>query len=149
MSGLKPEITSRWQNSYDFHPFSIATTSEEFSWSRRTDVLTRQLTPSNKSAVYTIHNQEVIIGGVLQGRKQSDPNGASSVSRRKMWQAVRDAAASSGQPDNTYLRTARTYRNFKSAETARERKRVKDNVISIALKGWIANEGDSDFSLDA
>ena len=148
MSGLTSEITSKWQNGYTFSPFSILTTSEEFGWSRRTGISEDQITPSNKSAVYTPYSQEVIIGGVLQGRKQSDPRGACIISRKQMWQALLNSVENWESHYGPYFSKSGTYRTLKETDILRGRKQIKDDVVSIALKGWIANEGDNDFSLE-
>ena len=62
--------------------------------------------PSNLAAVHTANASEILINGVLQGRPQLDPRGASCVSRRKMWysaieiaETVRDVAAQGVQQD--------------------------------------------------
>ena len=52
--------------------------------------------PSNLCAVVTPQKQEILINGVLQGRKQEDPRGASCVSRRKMWEAAEATLARNG-----------------------------------------------------
>ena len=40
----------------------------------------------NISGVWTLGLQETLINGVLQGRKQTDPKGASALSKAKIWE---------------------------------------------------------------
>jgi tRNA-specific adenosine deaminase 1 len=148
MSSMAREVTSKWQNGYGFHPFNILTTSEEFGWSRRVGLSQDQVTPSNKSAVWTPYTKEVIIGGILQGRKQSDPRGACAISRKQIWHAARDAVDQMEPHHNSKLLKSATYRNLKAADALQGRRQVKQDVISVSLHGWNVNEGDSDFSLD-
>ncbi|KAI1346121.1 adenosine deaminase/editase [Xylaria sp. FL0043] len=80
---------------YSFRPFTVKTTDLEFSFSRRSVVISPtitdakpKITPSNLSVALTASNrQETTLNGVLQGRKASEAHvqGASFASRRKIW----------------------------------------------------------------
>jgi tRNA-specific adenosine deaminase 1 len=102
--------------------------------------------PSNVSAVYTPHFQETLIGGVLQGRKQFDPRGASTICRKSMWNAVKEVSATLGTPSISEATGVGCYKDFKDCQGLSYRRRVKDNLCNIALKGWVRNEGDDLFS---
>lgn len=101
--------------------------------------------PSNVTAVYTPHFQETLIGGVLQGRKQYDPKGASALCRKSMWDAVEKVHATMGALMDNALSVA-CYRELKGVPELDARKRVKGDVRDMALKGWVKNEGDDLFS---
>ena len=141
-----------WGGGYGFQPFTVHSTSREFAWSRRALAPGDKAMPSNLSAVWTPHWQETLIGGVLQGRKQLDPRGASRISRRGMWiQGVRLAAMVGGfastMGSETLLSKDQTYRHVKDSSLLKERKRLKKDMQSV-LKGWIRNTGDDNWSLD-
>ena len=103
-----------------------------------------RLVTSNISVVWTPGLQETLIGGVLQGRKQFDPRGASQICRRQMWRAAVDVVALCG-----LLGARRSYGDFKErSSTLRERRRVKSEVTTEALSGWIRNAGDDGFQLE-
>jgi tRNA-specific adenosine deaminase 1 len=161
MSGVTKEMEGKWGGGYGFKEFLLRTTEREFVHSRRSVLETERAISCNISAVYTPHFQESLIGGVLQGRKQFDPRGASALSRRSMWKAVvqimRLVSALSLKclPEAGFDPAAgkgieigmRTYKDLKESEALRDRRRVKSDVQQI-LKGWVRNSGDDDFSLN-
>lgn len=103
--------------------------------------------PSNLTAVYTPHLQETLIGGVLQGRKQHDPRGASAICRKRMWAAVRDVHAIMLDVSLTSKASeAACYKDLKTLPGLESRRRVKEDVRNVALRGWIRNDGDDLFS---
>jgi tRNA-specific adenosine deaminase 1 len=166
LKALTADVISKWPDGYSFRPFRIVTVSDEFQYSRRLGNPGQTLLPSNKSAIYTPYFQEVIIGGVLQGRKQADPRGASAVSRRKIWQAVltvvnhltvlevNDDNGPFGISANCVLDRGHwiaqcdTYCQLKHGSLPYGRSHVKGDIIT-ALGGWGKNEGDDAFSLEA
>ena len=125
-----------WSGGYSYRPVNVRTTKVEFEFCRRS---IRSLNPrpkgSNISAVWTPSIQETLINGVLQGRKQVDPRGASAISRKRMWgktlcvfnELNRDKTATEPELSSTAFE---------------QRKLVKSDVISNALKGWIKNKHD-------
>lgn len=129
-------------------PFEVQPTSREFSWSRRNVGVKMKAVPSNLSAVYTPAWQETLIGGVLQGRKQFDPRGASAICRRSMWTTAAQIAGLMGLPMIGSVLGKRRYRDVKVNEVFKDRKRVKDDVKEMGLKGWVRNTGDDGFGLD-
>ena len=159
---LNEDTTKQWEKAgYSFHPFAVEGTTRTFEYSKST---TKEDTavPSNLSALSTPHAREVLINGVLQGRRQSDPRSGSSISRRRMWWVVFDTA---GLADEAAARAGkrgemvdlpvlhdvvsavgeRSYADAKVRCAAREE--VKRVVKEVALKGWNRNEGDDGWKL--
>ena len=102
--------------------------------------------PLKLSVTYTPRFQETLINGVLQGRPQFDPRGASLVSRRKMWSAVAEVIVKVGVPHlGKMVSEAGTYTRFKQIDRLRGRADVKAETTTVALRGWIPNDVD-DFS---
>jgi tRNA-specific adenosine deaminase 1 len=131
------ERSTVWANGYGFSPFRVVTTDLEFEYSKRSQAGHSNPVPSNKCVVWTPSFNEIIINGVLQGRKVADRNAASLISRRQMWSAV------------DYLTTLPSdaqYSSIKKHQALKERSRVKKEVVD-ALGSWIANDGDDMFRL--
>ncbi|KAK8225565.1 adenosine deaminase/editase [Phyllosticta capitalensis] len=156
MSTLSPELTQNWvQGGYDFRPFEVYTTLQEFAWSRRSGQSEDQkLVPCNISALYTTHHKETLINGVLQGRRQTDPRGASVISRSGLWKRV--AAIVEQIPySRTQSRLAKVlsssldYKSLKTSTLLQSRQQVKDDSKRCALKGWIPNHEDDSFDLSS
>lgn len=133
---------------YAFRPFKAMGTSRVFEYASK-----EEARGSDLSALWTPHKQEILINGVLQGRKQLDPRGASCVSRRSMWALARDVAdlAEEGGIQTAHAlerSTSKTYAEFKlSASGARES--VKEDARKRALQGWRQNLGDEEWSIHA
>lgn len=146
--GRMAPVQSRWEGGYAFRPFEVRTTGMEFEFSRRVDGLegTKYVT-SNLAAVWTAHGLvENVIGGALQGRKQTDPKGGSAVSRRNMWALARDIAGQvAGMDDFSFGQG--TYEDLKVADVLAERRKVKQDLRAEALKGWVRNVGDDEFRI--
>jgi tRNA-specific adenosine deaminase 1 len=142
---------SRWPGGYSFVPFKVNTTKTEFHYSQR-EVASRseRKEASNLAAAWTSYGlAETMIGGVLQGRKQFHPKGASSVSRRKFWELSKSIAAI--QDVGTEAARAQldrgSYRDVKDGVLNSARQAVKNKVRTIALTGWTRNSGDDSFGL--
>jgi tRNA-specific adenosine deaminase 1 len=144
---LQPDITASWAGGLVFSPFNVDSTALEFSYSRRNFSYEHSLIASNISAIYSPLFQETLVGGVLQGRKPSDPRGASIVSRRNMWNAVADVRATLRTGESTGIASEVSYSAFKASALLVNRRKVKADVLDIALKGWVRNDGDGDFHL--
>lgn len=144
---MKPLAERQWPGTYVFRPFEVRTTSKEFDFSRRTGAGTTAV-PSNLSTLYTPRRQEILINGVLQGRKQLDPKGASCVSRKLLLRSVLDVAVMAGTLASTSAWRKRSYREMKQSKAFEEREQVKKLVKTESLKGWRRNEGDDDWSLE-
>ncbi|KAK5685469.1 hypothetical protein LTS10_003548 [Elasticomyces elasticus] len=145
-------VSEQRNGGYAFRPFVVETTSRVFEYTN--SAISPESQPgavvgSNISALSTVSGrQEVIINGVLQGRKQNDARGASCVSRRKMWETINRVAtaactAVSARPPGE------TYAEFKASPRLRSREQVKRDVKTLALKGWKLNAGDADWMLKA
>ncbi|KAF1919146.1 tRNA-specific adenosine deaminase, partial [Ampelomyces quisqualis] len=144
---LKHVSDETWKGGYVWKAFDIKPTSREFTWSRRNIGPGEKAVPSNLSAVYTPAWQETLIGGVLQGRKQFDPRGASAICRRSMWKIATQIAGLVGVPLLAKVLGKRTYGDMKTDEVFSHRKRIKQDIRKDALKGWIKNTGDDGFEL--
>ncbi|KAG9190844.1 tRNA-specific adenosine deaminase 1 [Alternaria panax] len=142
---LDPE---EWKGGYRFQPFTILPTDREFAWSRRALSATEKAVPSNISAVWTPSWQETLIGGVMQGRKQLDPRGASKICRRGLWiEALRLAGLLGGAGMMSEALRKRKYAEMKGSDELHERIKAKE-ATRKALKGWVRNTGDDDFSIE-
>ena len=137
-----------WKGGYRFQPFTILPTDREFTWSRRALSATEKAVPSNISAVWTPSWQETLIGGVMQGRKQMDPRGASKICRRGLWmEALRLAGFLGGAAVMGEALRKRKYAELKGSDELHERIKVKQDIRK-ALKGWVRNTGDDGFSIE-
>lgn len=143
-----------WQEregGFALRPFEVKTTEREFAFSKHAveSVGAGGLVSSNLSALYTPRRQEVLINGVLQGRKQIDPKGASCVSRRRMWEGVLEVAAMANLPAlESVSSKERKYGDLKEHQMLEGRERVKRVVREKSLKEWKRNDGDEDWSLE-
>jgi len=135
---MKPvnEVCTSWSAGYSFQPFTVVGTSHNFTFSRQLEAGVNKVVPSNLTTIAYGKVQETLINGVLQGRKQSDPKGASSISRRKTWEVASAIAKS----------PALSYNMLKQQSI--ERIMVKEQIQSLALRGWIQNDGDSEWMLE-
>ena len=141
-------VEKRWSSDYSFRPFKITSTEFDFQYSRRASQRRSEVVKgSNTSAVWTPDFNEILVNGVLQGRKQHDPNGASRLSRRKMMEQVRDIAdiCSVFAPLATSLGS---YRKVKDAQYLFDRRQVKADLTMEALRTWLPNAED-DFDIIA
>lgn len=134
---------------YRYTPFRIKSTTRDFSFSRRAAENMDRMTviPSNISSLTHGTNQETLINGVLQGRKQSDPKGASALSRRTLWSLALKIAASLGERAIIQALSRPTYDAVKSAGPLQARKLTKKLIRQGPLSGWKPNSGDDDWSL--
>ena len=145
---MSPVVGNDWKNRHAFRPFKVATTDTEFPFSQSA-IRRRSLTSkaSNISAHWTPCISETTINGVLQGRKQDDPEGACALSRRRMFQLFH-GCASDAYPSLFSAWRSHSYQVVKrSVAEMTERAQVKDHVIGTALKGWTKNASD-DFPSD-
>ncbi|KAH0596792.1 hypothetical protein MHUMG1_05100 [Metarhizium humberi] len=139
-----------WPGGYQFRPFTVETTDEEFELSRKTiRERSESIAPSNIAAAWSATGvEETILGGVIQGRKPFDVKGASKMSRRQLWLAAREVSNSlNGYGGIRQLLSSKTYQDVKNGELLADRRHVKQHVRTTALAGWIPNLGDSNFSI--
>jgi len=146
---MKVVNDKKWHGGYEFRPFAVRTTSRDFEFSRRSAMASERLVTSNMSVVWTPTLQETLIGGVLQGRKQFDPRGASKICRRQMWRAVVDLAALCGLAGLEVIAVKGSYGSLKErSDILKERRAIKSEATAEALGGWIRNCGDDGFQLE-
>lgn len=137
---------AEWRQGYVFRPFEVRTTSLEFEYSRRGPGHGEGLryVASNLATAWSCNGlAENLIGGVIQGWKQSDARAGSAVSRGKMW-ALQHEVSRQVRPDGIPP-TLGTYGALKDGPELAMRRRVKKDVRTEALKGWVRNTGDDDF----
>ncbi len=134
---MLPVVGSTWPIGYHFRPFRVETTEIAFPYSRRAAGANPDgYKGSNISAVWTPRHQETLINGVLQGRKQTDPLGASALSRMQIWKLFHELG---GLMHLSALRNdlkLSSYTHLKKSQKLEHRRRVKVDVKSEALKGW-------------
>ncbi|PVH88854.1 adenosine-deaminase domain-containing protein [Cadophora sp. DSE1049] len=148
---LSPLKNKQWEGSYSFRPFGILTTDMEFVSSRRQSLgVGEKIVPSNTATSWTPNHTETLIGGSLQGRKQFSLKGASRVCKRRSWKLALDIAkaASLQIPRIEQALNVDTYDSLKQSLLLTQRKKVKADVRSNALKGWFRNEGGEDWGKD-
>ena len=125
---------------YKFRPFQIKTTDITFHHSRRAaGINAKGCKGSNVSAVWTPNHQETLINGVLQGRKQTDRMGASALSRVQIWNLFLQTVNLLDVPLLNNSLSWSSYRDMKLSQGLQNRRQVKNNIISDALKGWNFN----------
>ena len=146
---LTDETLQSWRGGYRWQPFHVKPTERDFIWSRRRVAANEKALASNLSAAWTPSWQETLIGGVLQGRKQTDPRGASKICRRSAWSLAVQIATIAGAPAVLEALTKATYFEIKDGAVLEARRKVKKETQKRGLGGWVKNEGDADFSLDA
>jgi tRNA-specific adenosine deaminase 1 len=148
MSNLSSEIIQTWTGGYYYRNFNVVNTAIEFEFSRRAIENCAKYVPSNISAIWCPYQQEVLAGGIRQGRKKMDPHGASGISRLRMWEAVMNTfKCLNGANGVSELAGASTYKHIKEHKLLEHRRMVKATVTS-ALRGWVSNGGDDQFSLN-
>ena len=131
---MKPIATRTWSEGYAYHPFSVKPTETDFPYSRRNANSSSKnaIKSCNISATWNPRLQETLINGVLQGRKQTDPKGASALSKTKMWALLLDInRLLSGNAPMDLPHTM-----LKELDPLAIRKQVKSETKSAALKGW-------------
>ncbi|KAM0719829.1 hypothetical protein Q7P37_003964 [Cladosporium fusiforme] len=128
---------------HSFRTFEVKTTTRKFAYSAQGG----DAGGSNLSALWTPKKQEILVNGVLQGRKQFDPRGASCVSRRGLWKFALDIAVMVGTPAVVGTSKKATYESVKDG-SAEGRKEAKDVAWANALGGWKRNERDGAWTLD-
>jgi tRNA-specific adenosine deaminase 1 len=135
-----------WEGTRDghkFRPFDVRTTGRKFAYSAQG----AEAGGSNLSALYTPRRQEILVNGVLQGRKQFDIRGASITSRRGLWKLALEVAVMAGIPAVLGTLDKTTYMMAKECGND-ARKVAKEMALEKALMGWKRNERDDDWKLD-
>jgi tRNA-specific adenosine deaminase 1 len=144
----------RWGGGgYEFVPFKVETTGEEFEFSKRAVAGSAEKTSASSLAVSWTRGglEEGLVGGILQGRKQFVLKGASAVSRRGTWKlAVEVAEWLEGDYAEVIQKTLTegTYDGVKAGNLLDGRREVKGDVKREALSGWVQNTGGGGFTLE-
>ena len=147
MKPLQESTLSDWTGGYRPRWLSAIPTCLEFEASRR-QMTSQPLIPSNLTAIYTPHFQETLIGGVLQGRKQFDPRGASKICRRGLLATVIEVALIVGALEVADLLKSSRYRDIKENGRLAPRRALKSEVRKVlAPDGWSRNVGDDEWSV--
>ena len=134
---MLPAATSTWSGGYQYRPFCVETTEIGFQYSRRAAIANTVICKgSNVSAVWIPCHQETLINGVLQGRKQTDQRGASALSRMQTWTLLVEIVGLLDIPALTNILKNPSYLDMKSSPNLKQRRQVKEDVKSKALKGW-------------
>ncbi|ROW16552.1 hypothetical protein VPNG_02878 [Cytospora leucostoma] len=142
------DVQGEWTDGYAFRPFEIRTTVSEFEYSRRgsEEQGAARYVASNLATAWSCNGlAENIIGGVLEGWKQSHPRAGSLVSRRKMWALATEVARLTGMRELAAPHA--TYQEMKEGKLLAVRRDVKGDVRRAALKGWVRNTGDESFGV--
>ncbi|KIH94656.1 tRNA-specific adenosine deaminase [Sporothrix brasiliensis 5110] len=160
---LAPVAERIWPRPYAFVPFAVNTTDLEFAFStRHPSMISTKNASSNLAVAWTLNGiNECLVNGVLRGRKEFDPTGASAVSRRQMWKLAQQVATmvmdnaqgsdDTKRPEEKTLQRlfdCKTYSALKASPSLAARRAVKDDVKNLALMGWTPNENDGNWGLD-
>ncbi|MCJ1377894.1 hypothetical protein MMC17_000990 [Xylographa soralifera] len=141
---MGPVTNKVWSEGYSYRPFKISTTKRKFGYSRRRlGFQPAHPKPSNIAALWTVRQQETLINGVLQGRKQTDLKGGSAACRLRICRLVMDTLALLAIPMLVDSLRSSTYADLKGANILEERRKVKRHVTEAALAGWIPNLEDN------
>lgn len=132
------------ETGYAFKSFKIRTTKIEFRYSRSSvGSQISNVKGSNICAVWNPYVQETVINGALQGWKQDHPRCASSLARTRMSKVTLDILKHMNPERYNDALAARTYRDLKNTVILAGRRRIKSEVLTMALKGWVPNANDS------
>ena len=134
---MLPVASSTWSAGYKYRPFRMESTEIDFQYSRSAAVANTVICKgSNISAVWIPCHQETLINGVLQGRKQNDQRGASALSRMQTWELVIEIVGLLDVHAQTNILKKLSYLDMKRSQNLEQRRHVKEEVKSEALKGW-------------
>ena len=134
---MKPVVNLAWDAGYRFRAFRVDTTKIDFRYSRRAARENLDgCKGSNISAVWTLRHQEALINGVLQGRKQTDPLGASALSRIRLWNLVMETIDLIKVPAPGSAIRISSHLDLRRSHYLEQREQVKKDVRTEALKGW-------------
>nr|POE88180.1 trna-specific adenosine deaminase 1 [Quercus suber] len=131
--------------------FDVLSTKTRFEFEKTEEAVPSNIATLSMAGLWTGNRggndskTEILINGVLQGRKQFDPRGASCVSRQRMVEAVAVALGASG----TVLSKPETgsYAEMKQGPALEGRRAAKKKARELALQGWVRNQGDDDWNL--
>ena len=141
------KVLNDWEGTkagHQFRSFDVRTTGRQFAYSAQG----AEAGGSNLSALWTPKRQEILVNGVLQGRKQFDIRGASITSRRGLWNLALEFAVMAGVPAVLGNLDKATYGQAKESANL-DRREAKDKALETALTGWKRNERDDDWGFEA
>lgn len=145
---LAKAVTWDPEGGFAFRPFKVNTTKLSFPFARPDTSQSEQgIRPSNIACVRYGSSSEIIINGVLQGRKQTDPRGASALSRRKMWELTRSIALQLTAPSIITALSHEMYSEVKLDDSLQLRAAAKSRLIQGTLCPWTRTAADRDWSL--
>lgn len=147
---MSPVKDSYWEGGYAFRPFDVTTTSHEFKYCRRQKVQEgEKLVASNIAASWIFSGTnspaaqtEVLIGGILQGRKKYDVLGSSRACRRSIWKLALEISALVAIPRIYQALNASSYIEVSLCDYLKPRMIAKKETKEKALKNWVTNVGD-------
>lgn len=132
-------------------PFRVVSTVRDFEFGRDAVGVDGLLPKPSEKAVVVWgdgpRDREVVINGVLQGRKRGDPRAAAAISRRRTWALCREVADMVGDTKALDILSTPLYRNTKQSQQLADRMAAKRHVVSTALTGWQKDESDLDWGL--
>ena len=139
---MKPMVDSQSLSGFSFRPFTVQTTELNFYFSREQALeRSESVRGSNVSATWAPFFEEALINGVLQGRKQKDPKGASRLSRRMMLHIFHKSQRLALHP-HAESPVSTSYSQAKNSPNSEARRLVKAKAIDTALQGWRKNAVD-------
>lgn len=141
---MKPVATQIWSGGYAFHAFQIKITELDFKYSRRNAgaSLIGPTKGCNISAVWNPYIQETLINGVLQGRKQTDPSGASALSKARIFSQYLGVHSMLEMRRSHGTVAISDYTSLKKSDSLEGRRQVKTTAKEKALKGRDGNSDD-------
>lgn len=146
---MKPVAKASWGFDLAYRPFSIKTTACEFRYSRRASEsleqgATPESKPSNLTTIWNPHTTQLIINGIVQGRRKRDPRGASAISRKSMIEYLMSTVQLFESLElKESLQGSRSYLDVKAClKSLGPRREMKAEVTRAALQGWLVNERD-------
>jgi len=131
---MKPVANTVWSEGYAFHTFLVETTMVDFPYSRQSTASGSK--GCNIATMWTPYAQETLVNGVLQGRKQTDPRGASLLSKNQIWNTFIKLQFTSNVQERDNVNAMRKYQDLKKSDFLRVRREAKIKAKEEALKGW-------------
>ncbi|GAM88227.1 hypothetical protein ANO11243_062580 [Dothideomycetidae sp. 11243] len=146
---LRPLAQPNDISGFSLRPFAVLPTTLTFPFARADGAR-----PAEKAIVSVAERHQVVINGVLQGRRKDDHRAAAELSRRRMWELAREVATALMQRGDAreclaLLVGARTYADIKDCEALAERRTAKKYAVERALQGWNGDKTDRDWGLDS
>jgi tRNA-specific adenosine deaminase 1 len=136
----------KFDGGYSFQPFEVCPTDKVFQFSRFNIEEGITPVPNNVSSMWTPNTKEILINGLIQGKKLGNRGATSVLCKRQMFEKLHGIAATL-RTSGVDLDIGHDYEAFKNSTMLASRQRVKDVVRQTSLQGWVRNPGNS-FALD-